>query len=72
VFTPRADSGAGRRIVVAQGLTRAPALKASEATGSSNTDWSQIGIAFGLGALLATAAWVAVRLKPGPVGPATR
>jgi len=71
VFTPRADYGADRR-VVAQRPAQAPTLKASEATGSSDTDWSQIGIAFGLGALLATAVVVAVRVKPGPVGPATR
>ena len=71
VFTPRADYGAARRVVGAQGLAQAPALKASEATGSSDTDWSQIGIAFGLGALFATAVVVAVRVKPGPVGPAT-
>ena len=72
VFTPRADYGADRRVVAAQRLAQAPTLKASEATGSSDTEWSQIGIAFGLGALLATAVVVAVRLKPGPVGPATR
>jgi len=72
VFTPRADYGADRRVVAAQRLAQAPTLKASEATGSSDTDWSQIGIAFGLGALLATAVVVAVRVKPGPVGPATR
>ena len=72
VFTPRADYGADRRVVAAQRPAQAPTLKASEATGSSDTDWSQIGIAFGLGALLATAVVVAVRLKPGPVGPATR
>ena len=72
VFTPRADYGADRRVVAAQRLAQAPTLKASEATGSSDTDWSQIGIAFGLGALLATAVVVAVRVKPGPAGPATR
>ena len=72
VFTPRADYGADRRVVAAQRLALAPTLKASEGTGSSDTDWSQIGIAFGLGALLATAVVVAVRVKPGPVGPATR
>ena len=72
VFTPRADYGADRRVVAAPRLAQAPTRYASEATRSSETDWSQIGIAFGLGALLATAVVVAVRVKPGPAGPATR